>query len=275
MHAMPLIPFSDKNAIPQLGLGVWQVSNDQAEVCVKEAIGQGYVNLDTAAAYGNEAGVGAGIRASGVARESLFITTKLWNDRHGYDAAFQAAHDSLSKLGTDYLDLYLIHWPLANSRAFLDAWRAMIEMQKDGMIKSIGVSNFTQANLELLHSETGVLPVINQIELHPQLPQQALRAFHAKHGIVTQAWSPLAQGQIVRDPVIKKIAAKHGKTPAQVTLRWHIQNGIVVIPKSVTPARIKENIDVFDFTLDAQDMADIDSLKTDVRLGPDPAAYTG
>lgn len=275
MQEMPLIPFSDKNAIPQLGLGVWQVSNDQAEHCVQEAIAQGYVNLDTAAAYGNEAGVGAGIRASGKPRESLFITTKLWNDRHGYDLAFNAVHDSLAKLGTDYLDLYLIHWPLAGSTKFVDAWRALIEMQKEGLVKSIGVSNFTKENLERLHEETGVWPVINQVELHPQLPQHDLRAFHAKHGIVTQAWSPLAQGQIVRDPVIRALAEKHGKTAAQVTLRWHVQNGIVVIPKSVTPARIKENIDIFDFELDADAMRQIDALRTDVRLGPDPAAYTG
>jgi 2,5-diketo-D-gluconate reductase A len=240
---------------------------------VKEALAAGYRSVDTAAIYGNEAGVGAGLRGSGVARKDLFITTKLWNDRHGYDEAHKAMDESLGKLGLAYVDLYLIHWPVAGGETFLDAWRAMIEMKEDGRARSIGVSNFTQANLERLIDASGVTPAVNQIELHPGFAQRGLRAFHARHGIATESWSPLAQGGVAKEKAIVDLARKYGKSPAQVTLRWHLQNDLIVIPKSVTPARIRENIDVFDFELSAADMAAIDGIPDGKRLGPDPETF--
>ena len=273
MAKVPAVKLNDGSKIPQLGLGVWQVPDDQAAASVKEALAAGYRSVDTAAIYGNEAGVGAGLRAAGVARKDLYITTKLWNDRHGYDDAHKAMDESLEKLGLAYVDLYLIHWPVAGSARFLDAWKAMIEMKEDGRARSIGVSNFTQANLEQLIDASGVTPAVNQIELHPGFTQRALRAFHARHGIATESWSPLAQGGVAKEKVILELAQKYGKSPAQVTLRWHLQSGLIVIPKSVTPARIRENIDVFDFELSAADMAAIDGIKEGGRLGPDPEKF--
>lgn len=273
MAKVPAVKLNDGSKIPQLGLGVWQVPNDQAAASVKEALAAGYRSVDTAAIYGNEAGVGAGLRAAGVARKDLFITTKLWNDRHGYDEAHKAMDESLEKLGLAYVDLYLIHWPVAGSTKFVDAWKAMIEMKEDGRARSIGVSNFTQANLERLIDASGVTPSVNQVELHPGFAQRALRAFHARHGIATESWSPLAQGGVAKDKVILELAKKYGKSAAQVTLRWHLQSDLIVIPKSVTPARIRENIDVFDFELSAADMAAIDGIKEGARLGPDPETF--
>lgn len=273
MAKVPAVKLNDGSKIPQLGLGVWQVPNDQAAASVKEALAAGYRSVDTAAIYGNEAGVGAGLRAAGVARKDLFITTKLWNDRHGYDEAHKAMDESLEKLGLAYVDLYLIHWPVAGSTKFVDAWKAMIKMKEDGRARSIGVSNFTQANLERLIDASGVTPSVNQVELHPGFTQRALRAFHAKHGIATESWSPLAQGGVAKDKVILELAKKYGKSAAQVTLRWHLQSDLIVIPKSVTPARIRENIDVFDFELSAADMAAIDGIKEGARLGPDPETF--
>ncbi|NGT18181.1 aldo/keto reductase [Achromobacter insolitus] len=273
MAKVPAVKLNDGSKIPQLGLGVWQVPNDQAAASVKEALAAGYRSVDTAAIYGNEAGVGAGLRAAGVARKDLFITTKLWNDRHGYDEAHKAMDESLEKLGLAYVDLYLIHWPVAGSTKFVDAWKAMIEMKEDGRARSIGVSNFTQANLERLIDASGVKPSVNQVELHPGFTQRALRAFHARHGIATESWSPLAQGGVAKDKVILELAKKYGKSAAQVTLRWHLQSDLIVIPKSVTPARIRENIDVFDFELSAADMAAIDGIKEGARLGPDPETF--
>ena len=273
MAKVPAVKLNDGSKIPQLGLGVWQVPNDQAAASVKEALAAGYRSVDTAAIYGNEAGVGAGLRAAGVARTDLFITTKLWNDRHGYDEAHKAMDESLEKLGLAYVDLYLIHWPVAGSTKFVDAWKAMIEMKEDGRARSIGVSNFTQANLERLIDASGVTPSVNQVELHPGFTQRALRAFHARHGIATESWSPLAQGGVAKDKVILELAKKYGKSAAQVTLRWHLQSDLIVIPKSVTPARIRENIDVFDFELSAADMAAIDGIKEGARLGPDPETF--
>lgn len=273
MAKVPAVKLNDGSKIPQLGLGVWQVPNDQAAASVKEALAAGYRSVDTAAIYGNEAGVGAGLRAAGVARKDLFITTKLWNDRHGYDEAHKAMDESLEKLGLAYVDLYLIHWPVAGSTKFVDAWKAMIEMKEDGRARSIGVSNFTQANLERLIDASGVTPSVNQVELHPGFTQRALRAFHARHGIATESWSPLAQGGVAKDKVILELAKKYGKSAAQVTLRWHLQSGLIVIPKSVTPTRIRENIDVFDFELSAADMAAIDGIKEGARLGPDPETF--
>jgi len=275
MAQVPAFKLNDGNAMPQLGLGVWQVPNDGAAAAVKEALAAGYRSVDTAAAYGNEEGVGTGLRAGRVARKDLFVTTKLANDRHGYDEAQRAMDESLQKLGLAYVDLYLIHWPVAGSDRYLDAWRAMVAMKEDGRARSIGVSNFTQAHLQRLVDETGVVPAVNQVELHPGFTQRALRAFHAEHGIATESWSPLGQGASLQDPVIGKIAARHGKTPAQVILRWHLQSGLIVIPKSVTPERIRANIDVFGFELSAEDLAAIDGMPDGKRLGPDPDVFKG
>lgn len=275
MTKVPAITLNDGNKMPQLGLGVWQVPNEQASAAVKTALDAGYRSVDTAAIYGNEAGVGEGLRAGGLGRRELFVTTKLWNDKHDYDAAQRAMDESLQKLGLAYVDLYLIHWPVAGSDKFLDAWRAMVEMKEDGRARSIGVSNFTRENLELLIDQTGVVPAVNQIELHPGFAQRELRAYHAEQGIATESWSPLGQGEALHDKVIAGIAQRLGKTPAQVILRWHLQSGLIVIPKSVTPARITANIDVFGFELTADDMAAIDAIPEGGRLGPDPARFKG
>jgi len=275
MENMPSLKLNDGAQIPQLGLGVWQVPNDAASACVKAALRAGYRLVDTAAIYGNEAGVGAGLRAGGVARKDLFITTKLWNDRHGYDDAMAAIDQSLKKLGLAYVDLYLIHWPVAGSERYLEAWRALTVLKEDGRARSIGVSNFTEHHLQRQIDEMGIVPAVNQIELHPYLTQKSLRAFHAKHGIATQCWSPLAQGDITKDPTIGALAQKYDKSAAQVTLRWHLQQGFSVIPKSATPARIRENINIFDFELSPAEMAQIDALDSGTRRGPDPATFTG
>lgn len=269
----PTIVLNDGKRMPQLGLGVWQVPNDQASAAVQAALEAGYRAVDTAAIYGNEEGVGAGLRTSRLARKDLYITTKLWNSHHGYAEAHKAMDESLTRLGLAYVDLYLIHWPVAGSDRFMDAWRAMIEMREDGRARSIGVSNFTQANLRRLIEGSGVTPAVNQIELHPGFAQADMRAFHAKHGIATESWSPLGQGKMLEHPVLAEIGQRHGKTPAQVMIRWHLQHGLVVIPKSVTPARIRENINVFDFTLTAQDMDAIDGIPEAGRLGPDPEKF--
>ncbi|SAI55225.1 oxidoreductase [Bordetella ansorpii] len=273
MAQVPVFKLNDGNAMPQLGFGVWQVPNDQASAAVQEALAAGYRSIDTAAIYGNEPGVGEGLRAARVGRKDLFVTTKLWNDKHGYDDAQRAMDESLQKLGLAYVDLYLIHWPVAGSDRFVDAWRAMVAMKEDGRARSIGVSNFTKANLQRLIDETGVVPAVNQIELHPGFNQRELRAFHAEHGIATESWSPLGQGGTLHDETIAGIARKHGKTPAQVTLRWHVQNGLIAIPKSVTPERIRANLDVFGFELSADEMAAIDGIPDSGRLGPDPESF--
>ncbi|KCB42543.1 aldo/keto reductase [Bordetella hinzii] len=271
--SVPVMPLNDGNSMPQLGLGVWQVPNSEASAAVQAALAAGYRSVDTAAIYGNEAGVGEGLKAAGVAREALFVTTKLWNDRHHH--ARQALEESLRKLDLDYVDLYLIHWPVAGSTAFVDAWRTMIELREAGLTRSIGVSNFTRENLTLLMEATDVIPAVNQIELHPGFAQRELRAFHADHGIATESWSPLGQGVALHDDTIGAIARSLGKSAAQVILRWHLQSGLIVIPKSVTPARIRANIDVFDFDLSSEDMQAIDGLPTGKRLGPDPAVFKG
>ncbi|MGV9310058.1 aldo/keto reductase [Nonomuraea sp. NPDC003727] len=263
---------TDGVQIPQLGFGVWQVPDDEAERAVSFAIEAGYTSIDTARLYFNEEGVGRAIARADVPREKLFITTKLWNDDHDRaEAAFEA---SLSRLGLDQLDLYLIHWPVPAQDKYVQAWKSMERLYKDGRVRAIGVSNFTIAHLERLMNETEIVPSINQIELHPRFPQPELRAFHEANGILTEAWSPLGQGRgLLDDPALATLGRKHGKSPAQVVLRWHVQLGNVVIPKSVTPSRIRENIDVFDFTLDPEDMAAIGALNTGTRLGPDPATF--
>jgi diketogulonate reductase-like aldo/keto reductase len=260
--------------MPQLGFGVWQVPDDEAETAVTAALEAGYRSIDTAAVYENETGTGKAIAASAVPREELFVTTKVWNSDQGHDSTLRAFDSSLEKLGLDYVDLYLIHWPLPSKGLAIDTYKALEKIQADGRAKSIGVSNFLPEHLEKLVSETSVIPAVNQIELHPHLQQRASREYHAEQGIATEAWSPLGQGKgLLEVPAIVAIARKHGRTPAQAVLRWHIQLGNVVIPKSVTPSRIKENIDVFGFELDPEDMAAISALNENRRLGPDPATF--
>ncbi|MFE5394634.1 aldo/keto reductase [Streptomyces sp. NPDC056568] len=271
---VPPITLNNGVEMPQLGFGVWQVPDDEAETAVAQALEAGYRSIDTAAIYGNEEGTGKAIAASGVAREDLFVTTKLWNTDQGYDSTLRAFDTSLEKLGLDHVDLYLIHWPMPAKGRYVDTYKAFEKLHADGRVRAIGVSNFLPEHLERLIGETSVVPAVNQIELHPHLQQQALRAFHAEHGIATEAWSPLGSGKgILEIPAIVAIAQKHGRTPAQVVLRWHLQTGNVVIPKSVTPSRIAENIDVFGFSLDDEDLAAISALNEDRRLGPDPAEF--
>ncbi|QKW49060.1 aldo/keto reductase [Streptomyces buecherae] len=271
---VPSITLNTGAALPQLGFGVWQVENDEATAAVSTALEAGYRSVDTAAAYGNEEGTGKAVAESGIPREELFITTKVWNTDQGYDAALRAFDSSLGKLGLDYVDLYLIHWPAPARDAYVDTYKALEKIHAEGRAKAIGVSNFHPAHLERLFAETSVVPALNQIELHPHLQQGALRAFHAEHGIATEAWSPLGSGKgLLDDPKIGAIAAKHGKSPAQAVLRWHLQLGNVVIPKSVTPSRIRENIDVFDFELDADDLATLAGLDAGRRTGPDPDTF--
>ncbi len=265
---MTSVTLNDGRAMPQLGFGVWQVSPEEVVPAIHHALREGYRSVDTAAIYGNEEGVGEALRISGVPRDDIFLTTKLWNPDQG--RAADALDESLARLGQSYVDLYLIHWPTPKQDKYVEAWRAMVELQKEGKTRSIGVSNFTKENLQRLFDEVGIVPAVNQIELHPQLPQEELRAFHAEHGIVTESWSPLGQGKLLNNPVLEKIAQKHGKTTAQIVLRWHIDLGLVVIPKSVTPSRITENLQVFDFELDVDDLDAIATLNTGERFGGDP-----
>ncbi|GGX96185.1 oxidoreductase [Streptomyces fructofermentans] len=274
MSKVPPIILNNGVEMPQLGFGVWQVPDDEAERAVATALEAGYRSIDTAAIYGNEEGTGKALNSSGVAREDLFVTTKLWNADQGYDATLRAFDASLDKLGLDYVDLYLIHWPMPAKALYTDTYKAFEKLHADGRAKSIGVSNFLPEHLERLIDATSVIPAVNQIELHPHLQQHAAREFHAEQGIATEAWSPLGQGKgLLEVPAVVAIAQKHGRTPAQIVLRWHLQLGNVVIPKSVTPSRIEENIDVFGFALDTEDIAAISALNEDRRLGPDPASF--
>lgn len=265
------ITLNDGARIPQVGLGVWQTPNDEAAPAVKAALDAGYRHVDTAAVYENEEGVGEGIRQSGLSRSDIFLTTKLWNNDQGYEQTLKAFEASLKRLGTDYVDVYLIHWPSAHRGLFVDTWKALVKLKEEGRAKSIGVSNFYPEHIERIVAETGVTPVINQIELHPDFQQRETRAFHEKHKIATQSWSPLGQGKLLGHPVIAEIAQKLGRTPAQVIIRWHIDNGLVVIPKSVTPSRIVENFKVFDFQLSPEDLQKLNGLDdAGARIGPDP-----
>ncbi|MFJ5837911.1 aldo/keto reductase [Streptomyces shenzhenensis] len=271
---VPPIILNNGVEMPQLGLGVWQVPDDEAERAVATALEAGYRSIDTAALYGNEAGTGRAVAASGLPREDIFVTTKLGNGDQGYDATLRAFDASMAKLGLDYLDLYLIHWPLPARGTYVDSYKAFEKLYSDGRVRAIGVSNFLPEHLERLIAETSVIPAVNQIELHPHLQQHAAREYHAEQGIATEAWSPLGQGKgLLEVPAIVAIAQKHNRTPAQVVLRWHVQLGTVVIPKSVTPSRIRENIEVFDFSLDTEDLAAISALNEDRRLGPDPVTH--
>lgn len=273
MTAFPMITLNDDNKIPQIGLGLWQVPNESATATIHEAWNVGYRLIDTAAIYRNEEGVGEAIASTQISRKELFITTKLWNDSHGYDKTMRAFEESLKRLKLDYIDLYLIHWPVAAQNLYVDSWKALIQLQKDGHAKSIGVSNFNIPHLERIIQETGIIPEVNQIELHPQLPQKELREFHTEHGIATESWSPLARGALMTNNVIQQLAQKYRKTPAQIILRWHIELGLIVIPKSITPSRIEENFHIFDFHLDTKDMAKIETLNIGKRIGPDPDLF--
>ncbi|ROQ59942.1 diketogulonate reductase-like aldo/keto reductase [Streptomyces sp. 840.1] len=274
MSHVPALTLNNGVEMPQLGFGVWQVPDDEAAKAVATAIESGYRSIDTAAVYRNEGGTGRAIAASGVARDELFVTTKLWNSEQGYDSTLRAFDASLDKLGLDYVDLYLIHWPVPAKDAYVDTYRAFEKIYADGRARAIGVSNFLPEHLERLLGETSVVPALNQIELHPQLQQAESRALHAKHGIVTEAWSPLGSGKgLLEVPTVVAVARKHGRTPAQAVLRWHLQTGHVVIPKSVTPSRIAENIDVFGFELDEDDLAAFAALDEGKRLGSHPAEF--
>lgn len=271
MTNSPLLTFHNGVSIPQLGFGVWQVADDAAEAAVSEALRVGYRHIDTAALYQNEAGVGRAVAASGIPREDIFITTKLGNPDHGYDAALRAFDTSLEKLDTDYVDLYLIHWPQPKRDEYVPSWRALEKILADGRARAIGVSNFTIEFLERLAAETDSKPVINQIETHPYLAQVHVRSYLADHDIVHESWSPLGQGgELLTDPALVAIAQAQDRSVAQVVLRWHLQRGSVVIPKSVTPSRIAENYAALEFELSTAEMAAIDGLDKGKRLGTHP-----
>jgi 2,5-diketo-D-gluconate reductase A len=277
MTAVPNVPLTTPNGdvdIPQLGFGVWQVEDDEAHRSVLIALETGYRHVDTAWMYQNEAGVGLALAESDVPREDVFVTTKLWNSEQGYDTTMRSFDESMDRLGLDVLDLYLIHWPVPRKDAYVDTWRTFQKLRDDGRVRVIGTSNFHQAHLERLREETGELPAINQIELHPFLVQQELRDFHAANGIVTEAWSPLASGGgVLTDPTVDAIAKAHGVTPAQAILRWHLQLGNVGIPKSVHAERIRENFDVFGFGLSADEVDSITALDRGERTGPNPDRF--
>ena len=274
MSTVPSLVMNNGLQIPQLGFGVFLVPPEETKQAVTEALEAGYRLIDTAQGYRNEEGVGAAIAESDVPRDELFITTKLTNSEQGYDTTLAAFDGSMDKLGIDVLDLFLIHWPLPMFDQYVETWRAFEKLLADGRVRSIGVSNFEIPHLQRLLAETDVTPAVNQIELHPEFPQEDLREFHQQHGIVTESWGPLGQGKgLLENPQIVEVAQRKGRTPAQVVLRWHVQLGCVVIPKSVNPDRIRENIDIFDFELDDADMAEISKVRTGERLGGDPNVF--
>jgi 2,5-diketo-D-gluconate reductase A len=274
---VPTLELNDHFLIPQLGFGTWQIDPKDAQGVVEHALSVGYTHVDTAQMYGNEAEVGAAIKASGTDRRDVFLTTKLNNGFHRPDDAREAFEDSLKKLGTDYVDLFLIHWPLPTKYDgdFVSTWKVLEEFKHDGRARSIGVSNFQVAHLEALAAAGTQVPAVNQIEHHPYFANEAVRAYGEEHGIITEAWSPLAQGKVPDEPVAKEIGEQYGKTPSQVVLRWHLQHGHVIFPKSTTPSRIEENFDLFDFELTADDVARLDGLDqgAEGRIGPDPDTF--
>ncbi len=269
--SIPTVVLNTGERMPVLGLGTWPMSNDEAAQSVRVAAGLGYRLIDTAAFYANERGVGAGIRGAGIAREEFFVCSKLHGRDHGYDQALRAFDASLSELGTDYLDLYLIHWPMPMCGLYVDTWRAFCRLFKEGRTRAIGVSNFTPAHLRVLVDEGGFVPAVNQVQLNPRASQAEWRAYAAEQSIVVQSWSPLSQGgTLLIEPVITELAARHNKTPAQIVLRWHLDLGLVPIPKSIHPDRLRSNIDVFDFELTPAEMKQIASLSgTEEVVDPD------
>jgi 2,5-diketo-D-gluconate reductase A len=270
---VPNLSMRDGEEIPQLGFGVFQVPAVETTEAVVRAFEAGYRHIDTAAAYGNEAAVGQAFRASGLDRDAVFIATKCFNDDHGYEQARRACHASLGRLELEHIDLYLIHWPVPAHDRYVETWKAFVELREEGLVRTIGVSNFEPAHLRRLIAETGHTPAINQVELHPHFQQVGLRKEHEELGILTEAWSPLAQGQVLREPAILEIARRHDRTPGQVVIRWHLQLGNVVIPKSVTPERIVENFEVFEFELSPAEMDSIAALDAGRRIGPDPETF--
>ena len=281
-----LVSLRDGNAMPQLGFGTWQIASADCPAIVGEALRRGYRAIDTAQGYGNEDGIGTALRDSGLDRAALFLTSKLDNANHPRDRVRQSLDESLYKLGTDYLDLFLIHWPVPQQNRFVEAWQVLIDLQKQGRLRSIGVSNFTRAQIELLIRETGVTPAVNQIELHPRFQQRDLRGYHHRRAIRIQSWSPLGPGtgsaaiwgkppqpgleSLMSDPTLQAIAARHRKTVAQIIIRWHLDEGLMLAPKTTHPDRMTENIEVFDFALDAEERYRIEAMDTGLRLGPDP-----
>lgn len=273
MTDQPSLTLNDGRTMPRIGLGVFQMPADETETLVASALRLGYRAIDTAAIYGNEAGVGAAVRATD---ETIFVTSKLWNSEQGHDAALRAFDASMAVLGLDWLDLYLIHWPVPARDLSVETWRAMIRLRDEGRVRSIGVSNFRIADLRRIIDETGVVPVTNQIELHPSFQQAELRAFHEANGIATTCWSPLGRGAALDDPDIGAIARRLGRSPAQIILRWHVQSGLIVIPKASSEARQAENLDILSFALDDEDMQRIATLdRRDGRIGPDPETFGG
>ncbi|QBX35999.1 aldo/keto reductase [Paracoccus liaowanqingii] len=269
----PMMTLNDGRRMPQMGTGIWQISDEATPGVVARALELGYRLIDGAAAYGNERGLGQGIRDSDVARDEVFVTSKLWNDAQGHDAALRAFDATMARVGLDHLDLYLIHWPLPLMDAYVDTWRALIRLRDEGRVRSIGVANFHEAHLARLIDETGVVPALNQIELHPSLTQAPLRAVNAKLGVVTQSWTPLGRGDSFAAPAVTGAAARIGCSPAQVILRWHIQHGLSVIPKSENPERLAENLAALDIRLTEDEMAAIDALDRGHRTGPDPDTF--
>lgn len=276
MRPVPRLILNNGIEIPQLGYGVFKVPPDETRQAVLTALDVGYRHVDTAAAYGNEKAVGEAVRASGLDRDAVFVTTKLWSSDQGYDSTLRAFDLSMEQLGFDVLDVYLIHWPAPGRDLYLETWRAMEKLYLDGRIRAIGVSNFQPEHLRRLCDKSEVVPVLNQVELHPYLQQNDVRRTHEELGVLTEAWSPLARGgALLADEVVTGLADKHGRTPAQVVLRWHIELNNVVIPKSVTPSRMEENFRLFDFSLDDEDIAALARLDRGERTGPDPDQYNG
>ena len=273
MTDMPRLPFHDGNSIPQLGFGIWQVPPDVAADAVESALRLGYRHVDGAYLYMNEEGLGEGLRRSGVPRDEVFITTKVWNNEQGAEKARASVERSLKSIGIEQLDLVLIHWPVPSQNLYVETWEAFIKMREDGLTKSIGVSNFNPVHLDRIVAETGVAPVLNQIELNPELQQAEARAANARHGVVTQAWTPLGNGRSFEKETLTAIAARAGKSPAQVILRWHVQSGHAVIPRSVKPERQAQNLDVFEFALSDDEMAAMEGLELCLRTGPDPSVF--